>query len=75
MNHMISKSVTNKINVKRHSISAIVIGAFVINALLILHITSLGSGSHLSGRAAGCLATLPCAAQSRAVGAWLNAPS
>ena len=46
---MISKSVMNKINVKRQRFSAIAIGAFVTNALLILHITSLDSVSHLSG--------------------------
>ena len=49
MNHMISKSVMNKMNVKRQSVSAIAIGAFIIIALLIVHITSLDSVSHLSG--------------------------
>jgi hypothetical protein len=49
MNHMISKSVMNKINIKRQNVSAIAIGAFVIIALLILHIASLDSVSHLSG--------------------------
>ena len=49
MNHMILQSVTNKMNIKRPSVSAIAIGAFDINALLIRHNTSLDSVSNLSG--------------------------